>query len=57
MLVGEHHVAVYCRIRGRRPGRADLQNETLHLYRIEDGKVAEIWFHNRDQTAVDAFWS
>ncbi len=56
VLEGTDHVAVYAHIRGRRPDRADLDNLTLHLYRIEDGRVAEIWFHNRDQAAVDAFW-
>ena len=57
VLEGQHHVAVYARIRGRRPDRDDLENLTLHLYRVEGGRVAEIWFHNRDQAAVDAFWS
>ncbi len=56
VLEGQHHVAVYCRIRGRRPERAPLENVTLHLYRVEEGRVAEIWVHNRDQAAVDAFW-
>ena len=57
VLEGDEHVAVYCRIRGERPDRAPLDNVTLHLYRVEDGRVAEIWFHNRDQAVVDAFWS
>ena len=57
VLEGHEHVAVYCRIRGERPERAPLDNVTLHLYRVEDGRIAEIWFHNRDQAAVDAFWS
>ena len=57
VLAGSDHVAVYCNITGHRPGRPVLHNPTLHLYRIEDGRVAEIWFHNRDQAAVDAFWS
>ena len=57
VLEGEDHVAVYCRIRGERPDRAPLHNLTLHLYRVEAGRVVEIWFHNRDQAAVDAFWS
>jgi ketosteroid isomerase-like protein len=56
VLEGQDHVAVYCRIRGERDERAALENVTLHLYRLEGGRVAEIWFHNRDQAAVDAFW-
>ena len=57
VLEGRDHVAVYCHVTGARPDRAVLQNPTLHLYRVADGRVAEIWFHNRDQAAVDAFWS
>jgi len=57
VLTGRDHVAVYCNITGHRPGRSVLHNPTLHLYRVADGRVAEIWFHNRDQAAVDAFWS
>jgi uncharacterized protein len=57
VLEGRDHVAVYCHVRGTRPDRAVLENPTLHLYRISDGRVAEVWFHNRDQAAVDAFWS
>ena len=56
VLEGQEHVAVYCRIHGRRTDRADLDNLTLHLYRVQEGRVAEIWFHNRDQDAVDGFW-
>ena len=57
LLEGTDHVAAYCLVRGTRPGRAPLDNHTLHLFRIEDGRIAEIWFHNRDQSAVDEFWS
>lgn len=56
VLEGRDHVAVYCHVRGTRPHRAVLENPTLHLYRISAGRVAEVWFHNRDQAAVDAFW-
>ena len=57
MLAGADHVAVYLDVRGERDGRVDLENRTIHLFRIADGRVAEIWFHNWDQRAVDAFWS
>jgi hypothetical protein len=30
---------------------------TVHLLRIRDGRVAEAWFHNRDDAAVSAFWA
>jgi uncharacterized protein len=56
VLVGEGHVAVYNHATGQRAGHADLDNFTLHLLRIEHDRIAEIWFHNRNQPAVDAFW-
>lgn len=55
VLVGHEHAAAYVRSRARR-GDAELDNLTLHLMRTTAGAVAEIWFHNRDQEHVDAFW-
>ena len=57
ILTGAGHVAVYCDVRGERDGRVELENRTVHLFRIDDGMIAEIWFHNWDQERVDAFWS
>lgn len=58
VLVGRDHVAVYVRITGSRSDGRTLDNRTLHLLRIDaDERVAEIWFHNRDQEPVDAFWA
>ena len=56
VLVGDAHVAVYNHARGKRADHPDLDNFTVHLLRIEDGCITEIWFHNRNQSAVDAFW-
>ncbi len=56
VLTGDTLVAAYCLVTGRREGHAPLENRTLHLARVEDGRIAEIWFHNYDQHAVDAFW-
>jgi ketosteroid isomerase-like protein len=57
VLAGEHHVAAICRVTGRRDGHVALDNRTVHLFRLDGDAVAEIWFHNWDQPAVDAFWS
>jgi ketosteroid isomerase-like protein len=57
VLVGGAHAAAYCHVTGSRPGGPDLDNRTVHLFRITDGRIAEVWFHNWDQAAVDAFWS
>jgi hypothetical protein len=56
-LIGNNHAAIYFRITASRPGRAPLDNLTLHLVRLEDMRIAEIWFHNFDGSAVAAFWA
>lgn len=40
----------------RPDGRASLENNLAHVIRMRDGRIAESWFHTRDQYAVDAFW-
>lgn len=57
VLDGAEHAAAYCHVTGERDGRSMLENRTLHLFRVAGGQIAEIWFHNWDQEAVDAFWS
>lgn len=57
ILGGPNHAAGYCRITGTRDGRTPLDNTTLHMMRVDDGLVREIWFHNWDQDNVDQFWS
>ncbi len=57
VLVGRDHVGVYCTVRATRAGRAPLENTTVHLLRIQDGRVAEIWLHNFDDLSVNDFWS
>jgi hypothetical protein len=56
-LIGNDHAALYFRITASRPGRASLDNLTLHLVRLKDTQIAEIWFHNFDGPAVAAFWA
>ncbi|SDD09018.1 nuclear transport factor 2 family protein [Actinokineospora iranica] len=57
ILGGDNHAAVYAITRAERPGRPPLANPTLHLLEIRHGRVLRVWFHNRDQASVDAFWS
>lgn len=57
LLDGTDHAAAYCRITARRPDGSELTNTTVHLLRVRDGLVAEIWFHNWDDLAVNDFWS
>lgn len=53
---GATHATVICEVTGDRPGRATMHNRTVHVLRVDDGLIAEIWFHNWDQPSVDAFW-
>ena len=56
LLAGDAFTAALCRVTGEREGTLPLDNRTLHLARLEGGRIAEIWFHNYDQHRVDAFW-
>lgn len=56
-LVGESHAALYFRITATRAGRPPLDNLTVHLARMNEGRIEEIWFHNFDGSAVAAFWA
>jgi ketosteroid isomerase-like protein len=57
VLGGTHHAAAYCRVTANRPDHRPLDNLTVHLLRIGDGRVVELWFHDYDGVSVDAFWN
>ena len=57
VLEGTDHAAAYLRVTAERAGKAPLDNVTVHLLRVVDGRVAEVWLHNWDNTAVNEFWS
>lgn len=57
VLESAERVALLCHVTGRRAGAVVLDNLTVHLLRIRDGRVAEIRFHNYDQDGVDAYWA
>lgn len=57
ILEGEDLVAVCAVVRARRSGRPPLVNRTVHVHRLVDGRIAEMWFHNYDGLTVDEFWS
>ncbi len=54
-LVSDEHAATLVRWRLHRGDRV-LEVDRIALYRIEDGRIAEIWVHDRDQAAYDAFF-
>jgi ketosteroid isomerase-like protein len=55
VLVNEDLVAVLFHVTGRRRGRV-LDTDFILLFRIEAGRIAEVWAVPRDQHAVDEFW-
>ena len=57
VLEGTDHAAVYLRVTAERAGKTPLDNTTVHLLRLVDGRVAEVWLHNWDNIAVNEFWS
>jgi ketosteroid isomerase-like protein len=57
VLAGERYVAVAARVHATRAGRAPLDNRTVHVLRLDAGRVAEIWLHNFDDLTVSEFWS
>jgi ketosteroid isomerase-like protein len=57
VLVGDEHAAAVATYRATRPDRVPLENNLVHLMRVEDGRVVESWFHSRNQYEVDEFWT
>ncbi|WP_370324662.1 nuclear transport factor 2 family protein [Euzebya sp.] len=35
---------------------AQLENNLAHVVRMVDGRIAESWYHSRNQYEVDDFW-
>ncbi len=56
VLVGEELVAVLFRVGGQRRERT-LDTGFILLFRVDEGRIAEVWAVPRDQHAVDEFWS
>jgi ketosteroid isomerase-like protein len=56
ILVGDEKAAVLFRIRGRR-GERRLDTRFILIFRIEGGRIAEVWAVPRDQYAIDDFWA
>jgi len=57
VMAGEDHVAALATYRAERDGRAPLQNNLVQLIKLRDGRIAQSWFHSRNQYEVDAFWA
>ncbi|CAH0246501.1 hypothetical protein SRABI76_03134 [Microbacterium oxydans] len=40
----------------QREGRVDLDQHGIDVFRIADGRIAEVWLISEDQDAEDRFW-
>jgi ketosteroid isomerase-like protein len=56
LLVSEERVATIMGVSARR-GERQLEVDYLILYRIAEGKIAELWSAPLDAEATDAFWA
>lgn len=52
----DEQVAALTTIRAERAGKK-LEDNTVQIFRIRDGKAAEVWSHPADLYATDDFWS
>lgn len=52
----DEHVVALTTVRAEREGRT-LQDNTVQVFHIEDGKATEVWTHPADLYAIDEFWS
>lgn len=56
ILANDEHGVVLVTSTGTRDGKR-LDDNSVNVFHIENGKVTEFWAHNSDQSAVDEFWS
>ena len=54
MLVGEERIALLVRERLAGAG-GEVEIRRANVYRVRDGRIAEIWIYEADQYAVDEF--
>jgi uncharacterized protein len=55
VLADDEHAVVLARATGEREGRK-LDDNTVQVFHISDGKVTEQWLHVGDAYASDEFW-
>ena len=56
VLADDEHAVVLARAMGEREGKT-LNDNTVQVFHIKDGKVTESWLHPSDAYASDEFWS
>jgi ketosteroid isomerase-like protein len=56
ILANDRHAVALTVVQGARQGRV-LEDITVHVVHVVDGRITEAWFFPGDQAASDAFWS
>jgi ketosteroid isomerase-like protein len=56
VLANDRHAVALTVVHGEREGRI-LDDVTVHVVHVADGKITEAWFFPGDQAASDSFWS
>jgi ketosteroid isomerase-like protein len=56
VLADDEHAIALTRVTGEREGRT-LDDNTVQVFHVRDGKVTEQWLYSGDLEAADAFWS
>jgi ketosteroid isomerase-like protein len=56
VIASDTHAAALVRETGERQGKK-LDQNSVHLYHVANGKVTEGWFYPGDPYADDEFWS
>jgi uncharacterized protein len=56
VLVGAQHAVAWVKERAVR-GERTLEFDRVNVYRIDDGRIAEIWSYDSNPYELDEFWS
>ena len=56
VIANDDHVVVLVTARGEHNGKK-LEDHSVQIWHVKDGKAAEQWLHPGDAHAVDEFWS
>lgn len=57
VVANDEHAIALVETGGTKPDGTSLQQRSVQVYHVRDGKAREAWFYNEDQAALDAFWS
>jgi ketosteroid isomerase-like protein len=57
VLADDEHAVVLTRATGRRPDGRTLDDASVQVFHMKDGKVTEQWLHPGDVYAGDEFWN